>query len=474
MAVWLGTILVIAVIWLIASIKVSPQFATGLAVIVLMLVPAWCNVEFLRLPFYVSHAATIVCLCMYCVHPKATFPLRLGIVDYFGLMFLATHLISDTLVEGWSWVFLLRAYTEWACPYIAGRLAFQKWSDVEKLVPFAVGAATILGIDSALESLTAVHPFEWIHGWRPDENFGRDTARWGLIRSWGTRSHAIYFGNVQLMLMAWSGYAAYKAIKRQWPAYAIIPFIVSCFGIFFTASRAPILGIGAFLAISTFFIVPKMRLPTAFSMAVLLIGVVVFWPTVKMVMNKTGRISTNRLQGPLIKQGGEYVEYSGSMTRWHEFQLYSPAVLKGGLFGYGSTATQDFPPRVGVQIEDVKALKHWKFVDNSYLLIALRFGWMGLISFVGLCLSAFLRLSFMTWNKGENRDVMVAMLASALGAMLLVVGTVWLAPDYQFVFFWLLGSASSTRPLQVMTSRSRANSSNRADQTESPLNSFNY
>jgi O-Antigen ligase len=455
MAVWLGTILVIGVIWLIASIKVSPQFAIGLTVIMLMLVPAWSNVEFLRLPFYISHAATILCLCMYCVHPKATFPIRLGIVDYFGLTFMATHLISDTLVEGWNWAFLLRTYAEWACPYIAGRLAFQKWADVEKLIPFAVGAATILGIDSALESLTGIHPFEWLHGWRPDENFGRDTARWGLIRSWGTRSHAIYFGNVQLMLLAWTGYAAYKALMRQWSPYAIVPFVISCLGIFCTVSRAPILGIGVFIAIAVFLLVPRMRMPTVVLTVVLLLGVVLFWPTVEKLMNRTGRISTNRLQGPLIKQGGEYVEYSGSMTRWHEFKLYYPAVIRGGLFGYGSTATQDFPPRVGVQIEDVKALKHWKFVDNSYLLIGLRFGWVGLISFIGLGLSAFLRLSFMGWNKFEDRNIMAAMQASALGAMLLVVGTVWLAPDYQFVFFWLIGTATAATPLQVESGRSR-------------------
>jgi hypothetical protein len=390
---------------------------------------------------------------MYCVHPKATFPLRLGIVDYFGLTFLATHLISDTLVEGWSWVFLLRAYTEWACPYIAGRLAFQKWSDVEKLVPYGVAVTTILGIDSAIEALMNVHVFEWIHGLRPYENFERNAKRWGLFRSWGTRSHSIYFGNIQLMLIIWPSFALYKAIRKEWSHLMIIPIIVCCLGIFFTISRGPMLGVVLFVSIALFLLVPRSRIPVAAATVTLVIATFLFWPTVRDILVRTGRIDSGRIQGPLIKEDGKYVEFSGTMTRWHELKLYLPSAIRGGLFGYGSTATQDFPPRVGIRTEDVQALKRWKFVDNSYLLIMLRFGWIGLICFCGMGISAAVRLAARGNSRTEGVSLMSLLTCSALCSILVVISTVWLAPDFQFLLFFLFGIGSTPIIMETQLSR---------------------
>ncbi len=448
MAAWIGTVVVIALIWIWAAIKVTPQYAIGLVFLLLMLVPAWSNIELYGLPFFAYHAATIVCLSMYCFHPRSNFPIRLNVVDYFGLGWIAVHVVSDTIHDGWTFLHVARAYVEWAVPYFAGRLAFQRWSDVEKLVPIGVAASIILGIGSAMESIFGIHPFEWIHGERPFENIGRETARWGLYRAWGTRSHPIYFGNVQLMLLAFPMFAVYKALRKDWAPYWILSLIIACGGIFFTVSRAPILGVVAAFAIAISILIPKSRIPIGAATVAVLLLVVLFWPTVKDAMVQSGRIDGFRKQNALVKTDEGFVETSGSMTRWFELKLYGPAALRGGLFGYGTSNALVFPPRVGVQIADPAALKYWKFVDNSYLLMMLRFGWLGVICFAGMLAAAFVRLVLRSIASNGDVRALTAFLAASLGAMILVIGTVWPAPDYQSVLFWMLGIASVPKIMQ--------------------------
>jgi hypothetical protein len=442
MAVWLGTIAAIILLWLVASILRTPQFAMGLVVLSLTLVPSWCSAEFLRLPFFAHIAGTIFCLGMYCLHPKATFPIKLGIIDYCALSFLAIHVVSDTLIEGWSWVYLLRAYGEWAVPYLAGRLAFQRWSDVEQLVPFGVGAATILGLNSIFESISGIHPFEWLHGERPYENMARDTTRWGLYRAWGTRAHPIYFGTIQLMLMPWTAYAAVKAIRNQWSIGWVAALLINIVGILATGSRAPVVAVPLAMFVGIFFTIPKARVPLSVLALGFSVALIIFMPTVEALLKKSEKTEITKKHSVKIVLDEEQVEYSSYMSRWYAFKLYFPAAVRGGLFGHGTTATRDFPPQVGIRIEDQKTMKYLRFVDNSYLLVALRFGLVGFLLFTVIAISSLVRIFVRANQPGPDSALLALCTASCMAALLVVIGTVWLAPDYQFHLFALFGLCS--------------------------------
>ncbi|MFK7738447.1 MAG: hypothetical protein AB8B50_20650, partial [Pirellulaceae bacterium] len=82
-------------------------------------------------------------------------------------------------------------------------------------------------------------------------------------------------------------------------------------------------------------------------------------------------------------------------------------------------------------------------IDNTYILLTLRFGYLG-AGFFALAILLSLWQFFFIANRYRGRSI--GSLAGCLGATLfaasVVLATVWMPPDIGFPFVWTLGASS--------------------------------
>lgn len=438
---WVSILIPLCLWWAIASVK-GPRIAIGIVGILIVCCASWSQRSFQGLPLYARDVAYYVCLISYCFHPKSTYPWRLNFLDATLLTLLFVHVLSDGLHDGWNWRHAVRAYGEWCAPYLAARLAFQRWDEIEKLIPVGAAVAALLGLDAILESWFAFHPWEWIYGLRPDENFGRLTMRWGLYRPWGPTAHAIYFGAVQLAVLPWAALAAWQAWHRKRPSIWLFPVVLSGAGIFCTVSRGPLLAAAMMGMIVLFILKSRLRIPIGLAVIGLLLLVLWKWDAVSEIADTTGTVSNGRPRGQMIEVDGKRIEYSGSKTRWVIFSLYRRAMWVAGWTGYGTEATEVFPPRVPMGTSDRDTWSRVRFVDNSFVLMTLRFGWLG-VTAMGLL---FVLAATRWWVRGIHGDfgsVPAAWFAAVILCNAFLLMTVWLAPDFKYFIFWWIGTAST-------------------------------
>jgi O-antigen ligase len=143
-----------------------------------------------------------------------------------------------------------------------------------------------------------------------------------------------------------------------------------------------------------------------------------------------------------VQLGEQRVEKSGTMTRLYLFSIYNRAMRKAGLIGYGSESVSSFPIRVPVDPEFVTAVKDIRFIDNVYIQILLRFGYLGVAALTAACLFAVLTMLRMGWNPDLRGSAFCCALASSIFAVMLVMLTVWFPQDYAFWLLWNLGAAA--------------------------------
>ena len=444
---WVISIAGLVLLWLWIAYRSGPHAAMGITVLVATLIPTWSVCEIAGLNVYVRDIASLICLGLYCFHPRSTYPIRLGILDCLMLVWLTLHIISDGRNDSWSWTLFVRAYAEWGVPYIAARLAFSDEDAVEKMMPWGAGVAAFLGLYAIGESLTGLHPYEWIFDHRPDENFARDSVRWGLRRPWGPTAHAIYFGFVQVILAPWAWMMTVRAYRAKASFVWIGAAALSTAGIFFSVSRAPLMGIVLLLLVALAILIKQSRIPLGIAMGLVLIAGVIKHEEVIRWLEQSGESSTNARKGQMIMVDGKQVEYSGTMTRVYLFSIYKRAISVAGFTGFGTQRTSVFPPRIPMGAEDQKTWELVRFVDNSYVLMTLRFGWLA-----GILLATLGVMTTFTWARlahvARETDVkvMAAMLAGTMVASMFVLFTVWLAHDFSYLIFWLFGTASGTVP----------------------------
>jgi hypothetical protein len=75
----------------------------------------------------------------------------------------------------------------------------------------------------------------------------------------------------------------------------------------------------------------------------------------------------------------------------------------------------------------------------------LRFGYLGVLSFLAMGLFAAGVYGSMARSQGLRRGLFAASMASAILAALLIMVTVWMPHDYGFWFMWTVGTAAGLR-----------------------------
>ena len=309
------------------------RWALGSAVALSLLLPTWVT---LRLgPTVIIDlriAAAAIALLVYCAHPRTRWRGPLLVADFVILALCLVHVAADIVNDGFQWLLPLRAYGEWALPYVAGRLAVQNFADARRLLPVACAISVVLGLWSMAEAVFRVDPINYLVGQRPAESDNPSTLRMGFKRAEGPARHAIYFGMLQVLLWPWTLQIARSQLKgtaavRRWP----LP-VISVGGVLATMSRGPMLALGVVLYLLTILRWPRLRIPLLIvaAVAVLLLA----WQRERVLRNLHAWAGETELYAARrIVVDGQQVEYSGTMQRYYLWKVYAKAMWRHRLVG---------------------------------------------------------------------------------------------------------------------------------------------
>ena len=375
------------------------------------------------------------------LHRKQIFPLRWHPLDVAMLALCVLHIVSDTLNQGFSLGILGRIYGEWCIPYLVGRVAISSITDIDRLVGISVVVCCILGCLAAVECLLGINLAELAFGDRPEDGANRNMERWGYKRSFGPNMHPIYFGVLQLLLLPWAFYASDRSLRLMNNNWYFAAPVAAVAGILGTLSRGPMLGIGLFVYLFTWVKNPKWMLPLV---AVGMAGVVFLVTQSDELLNYLQQWSgeDDGRRKPTVQVDDETIKFTGTKSRLLIYRVYGPALSNAGFSGYGTERVTGFPISVPTGPYDAETLEQVRAIDNVYLLLALRFGYVAPLVFLALQILAawaFIRLSY----SQKHGKVFFAAMSAAVMTSIPLLMTVWMPHDYGFVLIMYFGIAAA-------------------------------
>jgi len=450
---WLTCLIILLAILAFMWWTAGPNRAAAVAVLLSLLVPSWITQEFFDFPITIPVAVGMAALGAYCVHPRAVFRARLGLIDWAILSLFVVHMCSDWSQQGFSWSVPLRAYGEWYVPYVTGRIAIRNADDFRALMPIMVFAVIWLSVVSIVQGLTGIDLAETVFGSGQVDAHAREMSRWGFHRAFGPLKNPNYFGVLQLLLFPWSVYAAANAWNRRGPGWWLILPLLTAVGVFFPMSRAS--WVGLLISIVLVWLLTQTRWRVTLPVLFVTIAALIAWKSALIIdlldAANTGDLNAlsdnNVASETKIKIGEEKVRYTNTLNRVYLIRIYGTAIQRGGLLGFGTEAVTGFPINVPIGQQDLETLKTIWTVDNAYLLIGLRFGYLGLVSFVVWCLSIAITWGQIAVSESLAPDLkaFTGTMAGVTAAIIFVLLTVWMPQDFGFWYIWTAGSCAGLK-----------------------------
>jgi O-Antigen ligase len=433
----------------------GPRFAVGVGAILSMALPQWIHYEHLPQDFRLVVAIGLVCLGYYCLHPKAEYRTSLTWVDYTFIAFVLTGVVSDFWNDGVRLWVVVSAYGEWFVPFLLGRLSFCQAKEMRWLASIAMFVAIFLSIAAIIESSIRVNLFELMFGNRPSD-LPKYLPRFRWQRAFGPTENPIFLGTLLVILFPWTIFVALRSVPigKFWP----IPMIAIHFlGILATVSRAPVLSVAIIPIVMCYLLWSRWRVSIAGVAIVLSILSILNWSLLKKELIDLGGERV-RSTGEMITVDGQTIEYSNVDHRFLLWKVYWKAIEGAGALGYGTEQTATFPPNVPMDgRSDLKALENLWCIDNQFLLLLLRFGFCGMLLWIGL-----LAVTAATFGKLSQRPSEISMLYCILCGTIVSIGfiqmTVWMPMDYGFALTWTIGLAAgaSALPSSALVSRRKS------------------
>lgn len=435
---WLLAVVLICAVWICLLIRKGPSVALSAAMVMSFAFPVWIKQEVFGLPFNVSTSIACIALLGYTFHPQGKIISPLTLLDAcIELMFL-THVLADSMAAGLTLALPCRAYGEWFLPYLAGRFAIRDRNDLRVIAPWVVGVLVILGISACIETVTKVNLFEQVFGNRPVELAKRSVERFGLKRAFGNAMHPIYFGMLIVVLMPWQVCLWKSFESSRVRAMAAFAAVTTLAGIVCTVSRTPLMTVLVTVSLVLALRYRPLRWPLGLSIAMAIAGFLAFpIPVTDAISRWTGGGDRVRL----IEVDGKVVEFSGSRSRLLVLPTYADALLKAGPTGYGSEALSTFPPKIPYMEGKAELSDSMKVIDNAYVVMALRFGWLG-----GSCLVMLFLAAIMT-GLSLHFDRPDQLLPGTIACLLTVIASfsllmVSMNYDFGFPILWTMGILS--------------------------------
>ena len=447
---WILAVAAIAVVWLERVIRKGPAAALGPAMVLSFVFPVWLRFDIAGMPFGVRTSVACIAMLGYAVHPKGKILSPLTLLDVCVAMMVTVHVLADSMASGFDAVLPFRAYGEWALPYVAGRFAIHGRGDTRALAKWVPAVLLVLGFFGCIEAVTKINPFEVIFGERPLEGFPRTAQRLGLKRAYGTVLHPVFYGMLIVGLMPWLTVfcTSDSSVRTRWTAAAAA--IVAAAGVTATVSRSSWLAMIAATAVLLAVWYRWLRWPVALT-TISAVACVILIP------NQTADALSAWTGGgdrrSIVEINGEAVEYSSSRNRLLILPAYGEALRYARMTGYGTEATSTFPPRIPYLQSEKLSVDRLKNVDNAYVLIALRFGWLGMVA-LSLLLLTGAGTAFHLYRDRPDQH-----LTAALGSMLVVlIPTLlmtWMSYDFGFMILWTLGILAGLSSAQIRSRMER-------------------
>ncbi|MEZ6031879.1 MAG: hypothetical protein R3C17_02210 [Planctomycetaceae bacterium] len=442
---WAVSTGLILIVWLVIFVRRRPAEALAPAILLSFVIPVWLRLEYAGISCNVRTAIAVVTMFAYAVHPQGKILSPLTLLDFVIALIVCSHIVTDAWRAGPSLVLPFRAYGEWALPYVAGRYAIRDRNDLKWIAPWVVGVLLFLGIMSCCESLTKVNCFEYIFGNRPTELANRHASRLGLKRAFGPTTHAIFLGMMIAVLMPWlvCMWQSVKSLKIRGMTFSA--GVIAFAGTVSTVSRTPVLTVLFTICITIALRFKVARWPLGLFLASA-IGLFALFPTE--VTNTASRWSGGGDEPRLIEIDGRAVVTSGSSYRLHLLGVYRDILVKAGPFGFGTQATTGFPLRIPNLEDEFRSANLFKMVDNGYILLTLRFGWIGGACLLLLFLTA-IGTGFSLYR--ENPD---ELFPGAVACLLVVVAgfslmLVFMSYDFGFPLLWTFGILSGLASARI-------------------------
>lgn len=454
---WFAATGVLTTIFLIISRWKRPSLGIGVVIFLAILLPVWLQLSVVDAPSGTIVGGGIdprvaigtIALILFCFLPRAEYSFGLTACDLGMLGLVLVHLVSDWSKNGPDAGVPMRIYAEWWVPYVCGRLAIQTRADLRRLLPLAVSVATCLAIVSIVEGISRVNLFEVVWGLRPPEQNPRMLFRWGLKRAYGPCLNPVYFGTLQLLLFAWPTVIAIRALESKAHLAWLLPLPICVAGIICTGSRGPILALAIFSVACIFALTRKPRPWIAAMAFVMVLLATTQRETLLATFESWSRETQHSSNANKVVIDGKTQEYSSTRNRLLLYDLYSIAMKRSGLLGFGTEAVTGFPVRVPLGPQEVETLRKIRFVDNTYILLTLRFGYLGLMCFVFAGIAAIGQFYFVVQKCRSSGDSwsaihvsLAACLGASLAATLVVLLTVWMPQDHGFIVLWTMGASS--------------------------------
>lgn len=426
------------------------RFAIGATTVASLLAPTWLIAPLLGLPIDTRIASALVCLLTVCFTGSVFF--RRGILpygfvnaDFCLIAMVGIHCLSDWIAGGSFLIVPIRAYGEWLVPYFLGRFCVMETADLRRLAAVATAVLAIIALLSVAETLLEINLFEVLVGKRPPDLAPTIADRFGFKRAYGPTTHSMYLGVLILLLLPWLSLR--WLLPSGWLNKGSVAFtaVTSAAALVMTGSRMAILGTASALAVASFCFFTRLR--WAIAVAVVVVLMATWWfsdPLFKYAMRVSGE--SRSLVHHTIVIDGKKLPYSSAMCRIYILRLYRPALQQTGLLGYGTERTDGFPVRVPINEGNEEALEMMPAVDNAYLLMALRFGWLGVSALIAT-LACFVVNAFIASQhiRAQAERAFAASLCGALLGTAIVCATVWMPYDFGFLLLWTGGVATSLR-----------------------------
>jgi len=415
----------------------GPRYAAVATLVATLLIPIWLIVEVgavildLRMAFAIAGIA-----CVIIFQKKLSyFPLA---ADFVILTLIGVQITSELLSSEPTMTMFVDTAMQWLVPYVLGRLAWRSFQDGKQLLPAIVMTCAILSAWSVLESVTRINIVNAVLG-HAGSLQGQTDLRWGMKRAEGPLSHPIFFG-LQMVLLFPLALEAWRQAKLgtgpKW--WKWMPWVTAA-GAFSSMSRGPQMGIVMVLATTVVILAPKWRM-AILAPVVCGVAVVAAMPNffLQTLSSWAGEKSTMTIQ-----IGGEYVEYSGTMHRILQMQVYGEALRHADWFGYGSVGLRSGSTTIPYVEDHLRQM--FSSIDNHYLQFALQNGWVGIGAFLALCFLGIYHAAAAAHDPRNPMPYLSAATAGAIVALTLILSTVWLPSDVRFVLLAMIGMAGGMR-----------------------------
>lgn len=317
----------------------------------------------------------------------------------------------------------------WCVPYLFGRLVAIADQDHAQILSASVWLICILACWGLFESIVGFNPVNAALG-RPD--YGA-SFRWGLRRAEGPLQHPIHFGNMMLMLFPWTLVAARNGFRGEGPLWWRFTPVIGFLGVFSSLSRGPLLGTFIVSGLVVFLRYPRLR-PAIINAGLIALAILLVNISGSMETLQKSSGEEQRWGAYKVTIDGEEYEYTGTNHRLLQFLVFREPLMDAGWFGFG---TWGIKPKHLAYVSPTLRTKFWS-IDNHYILLTLRSGYLGLGLFFALG-GTTLMYAVKLGLHGQQDALLASAMSGAVLASVILLWSVWFAPDFAFVWLTSVG-----------------------------------